>query len=217
VPGGQDEELVGRLIEEGREAGHGIIPQMQVVDQTTKQLGNDHDVFLERREPGDVEAASGCVAGPHPESSVAGLPGHRSELVTQIGKQSPIVSRVGEPLLDEVTVRGGSQRVDINEERRPISLRWSTAPNEADAAVQIGRAGEDVAGNCTGGAGCNRFILSANNIAEAQPVEQLGRGGVRQVRRLMRSGGSVVGFQCVDRIQSELRGPAGIAFDSGAP
>ena len=99
VPGGQDEELVGGLIEEGGEAGHRVVPEMQVVDEAAEQLGHDHDVVLERLKPRDVEAGRGCVAGPHPESGVAGLLGRGGEFVTQIREQSPVIRRVRHPLL----------------------------------------------------------------------------------------------------------------------
>jgi hypothetical protein len=40
---GQDEELVGGLIEEGGEAGHRLVPKVEVVDEATEQLWHDHD------------------------------------------------------------------------------------------------------------------------------------------------------------------------------
>jgi len=58
-PGGQDEELVGGLIEEGGEAGHRVVPEVQVVDEAAEQLGDDHDVILEHLKSRDVEAGGG--------------------------------------------------------------------------------------------------------------------------------------------------------------
>ena len=104
---------------------------MQVVDEAAEQLGHDHDVVLERREPPDVEAGGGCVAGPHPESAVAGLFGHRGQFVAQIGEQSPVIRRVRQPLRDQVVVRGGPQDVDVNEDGDPSSSGGAPRPTRA--------------------------------------------------------------------------------------
>ena len=46
-PGGQNEELVGGLVEEGGEAGHRVVPEMEIVDEAAEQFGQDHDVVLQ--------------------------------------------------------------------------------------------------------------------------------------------------------------------------
>ena len=55
---------------------------MEVVDKTPEQLRHDHDVVLQDVKTGDVEAGSGCVAGPYPQSVVAGLLGPEQNPVT---------------------------------------------------------------------------------------------------------------------------------------
>ena len=66
-------------------------------------------------------------------------------------------------------VRGGPQDVDVHEDGRSVVVRRVAAADEGDApSVEVGRAGKDVAGNRVGGAGGDRFILSANDIAETQ-------------------------------------------------
>jgi len=57
------------------EAGHRVVPEMQVVDEAAEQLGHDHDVVLEHLKPRYVEAFGGFVTRPHPESGVAALLG----------------------------------------------------------------------------------------------------------------------------------------------
>ena len=52
---GQDEELVGRLIQDGGEAGHRVVPEMEVVDESAEQLRQDQDVVLQGVRPGDIE------------------------------------------------------------------------------------------------------------------------------------------------------------------
>ena len=129
VPGGQDEELVGGLIEEGGKAGHRVVPETQVVDQAAEQLRHDHDVVLQSGEPGDVEAGRRCVAGPHAEPAVAGLFSHSGQFVAQVREQRPVVGRVGKPLLDEVMVGRGSST-------RPRRRRTTTHRPEADRRVR---------------------------------------------------------------------------------
>src|SRR5689334_8692949 len=46
-PGGRDEELVGGLVEGGGEAGHRVVPEMPIVDESAKQLGHHDDVVLQ--------------------------------------------------------------------------------------------------------------------------------------------------------------------------
>jgi hypothetical protein len=54
-------------------------------------------------------------------------------------------------LRDHAVVGGRSQCVDVNEERRSVGLRRVAAADEGDApTVEVGRAGEDVAGNRVG-------------------------------------------------------------------
>jgi hypothetical protein len=89
VSGGQDEELVRGLIQERWEACHRIVPEMQVIDEATKELGHDRKIVLLRLERSDVEAGSGNVAGPYSFSGVAGLLGYSGELVAQIRKTAP--------------------------------------------------------------------------------------------------------------------------------
>ena len=123
----------------------------------------------EHLKPGDVEAGGGCVAGPHPESGVAGLLGRGGEFVTQIREQSPVVGRVRQPLADQVVVGGGSQDVDVDEDGRSVVVRRAAAADKGDApTIKVRRAGQDVARHRVGDAGCDRFVLSANDIAEAQ-------------------------------------------------
>ena len=92
--------------------------------------------------------------------------------------------------------------VDVDEDGGTVVLRRGATPDKGNAPpIEVGRAGEDVASNRVGGAGCDRFILCANDIAETQPVEQFVGGSVRQTQRLMSARGAVVGLQRVDRIQ----------------
>jgi len=54
-------------------------------------------------------------------------------------------------LRDHAVVGGRSQCVDVNKERRSVGLRRVAAADEGDAPpVEVGRAGEDVAGNRVG-------------------------------------------------------------------
>jgi hypothetical protein len=72
---------------------------------------------------------------------VAGVLGHCSEFVAQIGEQRAVVGRVGQPLLIEVMVGRGS-RVNIDEHRRSIRLGRGAAPDEAEEPpVQISGSG----------------------------------------------------------------------------
>ena len=115
---------------------------MQVVNESAEQFRHDHDVVLERGKPRDVGARRGFVACPHAETAVAGLPGRGGQRVAQIGDQSPVIRRVRQPLPDEVMAGRGSQRVHINEERRPIGPRRSATSHEGNTPpVEVGRTG----------------------------------------------------------------------------
>jgi hypothetical protein len=177
-------------------------------------LVHDHDVVLQGVKSVDVEAGSGRVAGPHPESAVAGLLGRSGQLVAQIGEQPPVIRRVHQPLTDQVMVGAASQCGDFHEDGGTVVVRRGATADKGNApAVEVGRAREDVTSYRVGDAGCDRFIWCANDVAETQPVEQLGRGSVRQTQRLMSARGAVVGLQRVDGIQPQLGGSGSIAFD----
>jgi hypothetical protein len=79
-----NEEPVGSLVQECREAHHRRVAQVQIVDETTEQFGHDHHVVLDDVQAGDVESCRGLVFRPHTKAALTGVLHSRSQLVAQI-------------------------------------------------------------------------------------------------------------------------------------
>ena len=142
------------------------------------------------------------------------------ELVAQVDVELGVEGRVGEPGRDEPMVGRLAQQWHVDEELFAACRRSVGPAGERDAApVAVRAAGEDEAATVVRLDAGDRLPV-ALDIAEAEPIQEVGGRRVRELERLVLRAPArrrVVGLERVDGVEPQLGGAAGVAADGVRP